>query len=748
MQNNISPNNPGLHSAWRASDNELRKGLVALLAVPLLLAAILLGSATVTLPLFPNIRFLLGLGMLVLSLASLALCDKHGLLAHHLILWGSAGGLLLALWALPEAWLPFLSIPIVFAGLALSEVTGLLCAILFAAMTYWLTVQGVRTYALPQFMSTLGMSFIAGWAILRTLYSALHLAWETEKQTDQMLLEARDRQASLASVLKSLELTTSLLEQANRRLYIAHQQAEEAQRLKEQFAANVSHELRTPLNLILGFSELLYLSPEVYGDMQWPPTLRRDIYQIYRSSRHLLEMVDDILDLSRFELAGFTLNKEPTDIAALIQSTVEITAGLFRDRPVTLDVDIEAGLPMLNIDRTRIRQVILNLLSNARRFTESGHVRVTTQRVGGDVLVSVSDTGPGIPPDKLSRVFEEFYQVDGSLRRTHDGTGLGLAISRHFVEVHDGRIWAESELGKGSVFYFSLPIPDVGAPTLYPKRTPSLAPAWKSQAVRVAVVDPDPSVAALVRRHLDGCAVSEVSDAEQLVEQIDSLQPDVVIQNVTPTTHKPSSEHADTSLADRAQLATIPLIRCSLPSKAWLAQELSVAGSLNKPITAEQLCREIAKLGAVQNILVIDDDRGFSQLVERILTAPPRTYQVQHAYDGNEGLLTLQSIRPDVILLDLIMPNMDGFEFLAHKSRLADFAEIPVILLSVTSAAEDALLRQGNQLTVNRAGGLKMGEVLGCLQALVTVLKPQHMPVTPAPSSQSAAGMSVAAADV
>jgi signal transduction histidine kinase len=521
-------------SPWLENYDELRKNMVLIVAILLLALGILCGAITVTYREFPNYPFLLAMAVIVLGLISAVLSHSYVNLARPILAVIGTVLFLAGLQVMPDYWLPFAGIVIVFVDAGLLGGAGIASAIAIGAAAWGLNEAGIRNYPLPQVAIGLTFSAWVSWAVVGSLEAALKLSWESEQQTDNMLIKARERQADLSSVLKSLELTTALLEQTNRKLYVAHRQAEEAQRLKEQFAANVSHELRTPLNLILGFSEMLYMSPDVYGDMQWPPTLRRDIYQIYRSSRHLLEMIDDILDLSRFELAGFTLNKELTDINFLLQGVMEITTGLFRGRPVELALEVEPDLPMLDIDRTRIRQVVLNLLSNARHFTEQGHVLIRAQRNEGDIVISVSDTGRGIPTDKLRRIFEEFYQVDNSMRRSHDGAGLGLAISQRFVQAHAGRIWVESELGEGSTFYFSLPIPNVGIPTLYPKETQSLSPAWDADRPRVAVVDPDPAVAALVRRHVTHCDVLQADTFAQLCEQVITQPVELVIQNITP----------------------------------------------------------------------------------------------------------------------------------------------------------------------------------------------------------------------
>ena len=239
-------------------------------------------------------------------------------------------------------------------------------------------------------------------------------------------------------------------------LVFARQQADEARRLKERFASNISHELRTPLNIILGFAEIMHLTPEVYGDVSLPPKLQRDIYQIHRSSRHLLEMIDDVLDLSHIELSQFSLSFERTDLNLFLSETVEMVSNLFKGKPVALIINIPDELPEIEIDRTRIRQVMINLLTNAQRFTPAGNVTLTVKAHDHEVSFEIADTGVVIPEDQMSLIFEEFFQVDYSLSRAHGGAGLGLAITKRFVEAHKGQLHVVSHQGKGLLFTFDL----------------------------------------------------------------------------------------------------------------------------------------------------------------------------------------------------------------------------------------------------------------------------------------------------
>ena len=200
------------------------------------------------------------------------------------------------------------------------------------------------------------------------------------------------------------------------------------------------------------------MTPEIYSNNRLPPKLAHDLYQIYTSSRHLLEMVDDVLDLSQAELSSFSLDFEHTDVARFIEDSSEVFRNIFRDGRLRFSITMAANLPEVEMDRTRTRQVILNLLSNAHRFTESGEVNLKVWQDDQEVLFAVKDTGRGIPLEKQTQIFEEFYQVDSSLSRKHGGAGLGLAISKRFVETHRGRIWVESVPGDGATFTFSLPL--------------------------------------------------------------------------------------------------------------------------------------------------------------------------------------------------------------------------------------------------------------------------------------------------
>lgn len=662
-------------------------------------------------------------GFLALSGGAALLMRTHPRLARHWVAWGLTAVLLAAMWANPAPWLPFAGLTLVFVNAMILSGGELVTAGLIGSVAAWLVDRQTHAYPLSELALALILAAVLAWLIVRTLYTALEWAWTMQRQADETLELARDRQGELARALKALDNNYIVLRRTQRELIAARKQAEEAQLMKEQFAANVSHELRTPLNIILGFSEVMSLSSEVYGDVHWPPILKQDINQIHRSARHLLDLIDDVLDLSRFEISGFVLNKELVALTAHLRETIAMAGDLFHGRAVRLEADIPEDLPALEIDPIRIRQVLLNLLANAARFTERGAVRVAAREDAQGVSISVADMGPGIPADKLPFLFDEFYQADRSLSREHGGAGLGLAISKHFVEAHNGRIWVESELGHGATFSFTLPRDDAaGTGRLLAQLAywsgPSAAEARAAHPL-ILVVDPDAAVTAMIDRHLAGYRAVQVAAAETLAEQILLHHPQAVIVNVAPGC-------ASADALALAVPASVPVIACSLPSQAWVSDNLKVAACLIKPIASELLLQTVRRYDAAHDILVVDDDRGFCRLVERMLQASAGDYTVRRAYDGESGLAALREQPPDLLLLDLIMPDVDGFTILAAMREDARLAGIPVIVLTATSLAEDALSQCRGEIVIRRPEGLRPVEVLRCLEAVVGVLEPDY----------------------
>ncbi|MCO6450980.1 MAG: response regulator [Caldilineales bacterium] len=666
---------------------------------------------------FPPVPFLLGLTLVAGSVLPVMMLKKHPVSARRLLALSPIIAVMIGMWFSAEPWLPFLLVPLALINMSLAPILGMTGMTAAGALAVWLVAQDLRNYPIEIWFITLVFTIIASWLVVDTLLTALHWANNSQQRAASLLADSQERQIKLNQAVKSLQVMSDLQKRTEYALAEAYQQAEDARLMKEQFAANISHELRTPLNLIMGFSEILYLSPEVYGLLQWPTSLRRDIHHIYRSSCHLMSMINDILDLSRFELTGFTLSKEPTPLTALLIETAEIAQDLFRSHTAEFSASIPENLPTLDVDRTRIRQVVLNLLNNAKRHTQAGTVRMEVEEKEGCILISVCDTGPGIAKDQQERIFEEFYQADSTVRQKRSGVGLGLAISKRFVEAHGGKIWVESEIDQGARFVFSLPIENRMALQRRDYRDYLPRSTAEGDARYLIVLDPDPAVAALVNRHIPKYEIIHTSALESLREITMNFRPRAILYNDS----IPLS-----GLREVLGTIAIPLISCTLPSRWWLAEDLHVEGILGKPVSVQEILSVHDQLSGVRRLLVIDDDRGFVQLVERIISAHRNDIEVLRAFDGKEGLQMMQEYRPDLVLLDLQMPETSGDEVLEVMRADSTLSNIPVCLITARSLAEDALENRQGSISINRNKGFRLNEMLHCAEMIADILEPQY----------------------
>lgn len=644
------------------------------------------------------------LGLMFISLAFRRLSLHHPSVARYgyVLALHSLFAAALALYG--DAWFAFISLPLILvSGLLVSHSSPISAAALLSVIAL-LNAATATTYPMPALLLSVTVLTALTITVVQTFYVALSWYRSMHDRADKLLDETRSRRAELLQTLRSLEISYETQRRMQQQLRYARQAADEARRMKERFAANISHELRTPLNLIMGFSEIMVTTPEVYGPVQFPPKLVRDMHQVYSNSRHLLAMIDDVLDLSHLELSEFSMNREPTDLNEFLAGTIAMLHNLFQGSAVSFVALVSPGLPQIAIDRTRIRQVLLNLCSNAQRFTPAGSVTLHAYTDEREVHFSVTDTGIGIAPDKLPYIFDEFFQVDFSLSRSQGGTGLGLAITRRFVEAHGGRITVQSEPGAGSTFRFTLPLrPGREAATDAQQPTTGDRPL-------LLVVDADPGVTALVGRHLTDYDVRGIEDAASLDDAQRRLMPDALLLNRQPgATDAPPVTRRGT-----------PVITCSLPSMAWLVQRLGVAASLSKPITSADLAAQIRRFSPIQHILVVDDDIGFVQLVQRTIEtmdgAAP--YRVSRAYDGQQALQLARESRPDLLLLDLAMPDVTGFDVIAALRQDPETADLPIVLLTATRYA-DAEAQLGTTLSVQLDTGLQPTQVLRCVRGLV-----------------------------
>jgi len=581
-----------------------------------------------------------------------------------------------------------------------------------------------RVVAVLAVWCTVGMILL----VLRPLLRATEMMWTGYERSLALLEQSRDFQQRLAETLSDLTAANTQLTHLNRQAQSLRQAAEDERRSKEQFVANVSHELRTPLNMIVGFAEMMLRTPESYGD-HIPPSLLADLAVVLRNSQHLSSLIDDVLDLSQMQAGQMALSKERVSLAEMIQAATIAVRPLFESKNLYLEMDVPQDLPLVFCDRTRIREVVLNLMSNAGRFTEHGGVRVKARQEGGDVDVSVADTGPGIAEEDKDKLFQPFQQLDGTLRRRHGGSGLGLSISKNFVDLHNGKIWFESRKGAGTTLFFRLPIspaepaPDTFARWFNPhqeyegrSRPSRLKPVVA--APRIVVVERGESLQRLFRRYGDGLEITAGEDLEQALRGLAQTPAQALLVN---------TENPDEALKRLAASALlppgIPAMVCSLPSDADAITALGANDYLTKPITREALFGALEQLDKkVEKILVVDDEPDALHLFRRMLSMSDRHYRVFRATNGRQALELLRTQRPDVMLLDLVMPEMNGYQLLAIKNQSPDLLDIPVILISAKDLFSRPLVSR--TLSVTLRDGLPLPQLLACLKSLSAILVP------------------------
>ena len=479
----------------------------------------------------------------------------------------------------------------------------------------------------------------------------------------------------------------------NARAYELAQQAVEelrrADQLKSQFLANMSHELRTPLNSIIGFSKVILKGIDgPITDLQ-----REDLTAIYNAGQHLLGLINDILDLSKLEAGKMRLSYEEVNIGEIIHSVMSTAAGLVKDKPIKLIEDVPPDLPTVRADPMRIRQVVLNLVSNAAKFTAEGHIRVFARRQESpeglaEILVGVEDTGPGIAPEDMEKLFKPFSQVDASPTRKTGGTGLGLSISRSLVELHGGRIWVESEVGKGSTFYFTLPL-------LRPQEE-----AEEEEQIILAVED-DTKVIALYQRYLTphGYRVVPVTDPNQALPRARELQPVAILLDIMMPGRDGWSVLEE--LKQDEETKHIPVIVCSILEEQERGFSLGAAAYLVKPIYQEDLLaalRQLDVIDGLRSVLLVEDNAEDRTLMRKILQEiGPLT--IHESSNGEEALAAIQRERPDLVILDLLMPGMDGFTFLEKVRGEEALRDLPIIIYTQAdlSPSDRARLQQMTQ---------------------------------------------------
>ncbi|ASY65310.1 hypothetical protein SJ05684_b43280 (plasmid) [Sinorhizobium sojae CCBAU 05684] len=508
----------------------------------------------------------------------------------------------------------------------------------------------------------------------------------------------------------------------------AKSNAESASEAKSRFLASMSHELRTPLNAIIGYSEMLIEEAQDHGEDDFVP----DLEKIASAGRHLLSLINDILDLSKIEANRMEVFLETFDIAALLSDVSATVAPLMAKNENEFVQDFGADLGEMHSDQTKLRQNLFNLLSNAAKFTRAGRVTLSVRRERrgeADWLVfKVSDTGIGMTAEQQERLFNPFTQADASTTRNYGGTGLGLSITRSFSRMIGGIVTVESEVGKGSVFTMEAPAEcgqqtdgqqSAEAPLIPPGRT-------------ALIIDDEPAARSLIAKALAeaGLTSIEAASGAEGIEAARKHRPAAIILDII-MPHQDGWAVLRTLKSD-PELCTIPVILATILADRELGLSLGAVEYLTKPIDTEKLIRTIEACGGGnRDVLIIDDDRASRDFLRRILVK--RSWTVREAGDGVRGLELMRRLLPRLVLLDLLMPEMDGFQTLSEMQRIPELQNIPVVVVTSKDLSKKELrwLRDRAVAVVNKGANSRSQLV----EALERQIASQEPATTATPNS-------------
>ena len=633
--------------------------------------------------------------------------------------------------------LTLLAVPVALASVTISLAGG---AALASALTLLLVAPSQFLRPVPD-PGTTTVAITMMWLVLGVTYLAHRPArqlaeWSTSRfeLAERLLEEARSHRAELAQARDDLAGANRRLALGNERVAALRAIAEQAQKAKSAFVARVSHEFRTPLNMIFGLIDLLTETPEVYG-RALPAALMEDLGIVQRNCGHLASMINDVLDLSQAEGGRLVLHRETVDLAQIAQEAEAVVRPLMQKKRLTFIPEIPSDLPSVQCDRVRIRQVLLNLLSNAARFTERGSIRLRIEMQPDHALVSVIDTGPGMSPEEAEGVFEPFCQGGGSIWREKGGSGLGLSISKQLIELHGGRISFESVVGEGTTFSFVLP---VAPPLPHPARPghqimqdwvwvdrpsgPDIAESAKTH--RVVLCDETGALHKTVSRIApDEIALVHTQDLDEAIREVTRLPAHAFIVN----SMSPERLRVLVGRASR-EIQQAPVIGCAVPAPLRRALEAGAIDYLIKPVTRGQLQESLRAVGGpVHKVLLVDDDPDVLQLLNRMLAVVDPTIETFTASTGAQALDQLGATQPDLMLLDIVLPDFDGWHVLRMKSEDSRLCETPVILLSAQDPTNRPL--STDYLLVTIDGGLSVSRMLDCsLRVSELLLQPEPAP--------------------
>jgi PAS domain S-box-containing protein len=472
-------------------------------------------------------------------------------------------------------------------------------------------------------------------------------------------------------------------------LAITNAQLQQASHAKSEFLANMSHELRTPLNSIIGFSEVL--QEKTFGELNEKQA--KYVENVLTSGKHLLGLINDILDLSKVEAGKIELKYEEFSLPDLLSESQTLVSTMASKKSISLESKIEEGLSRIIADPTKVKQIMYNLLSNAIKFTpDGGRVTVNAKRADNMVQISVEDTGIGLREEDQENIFEEFYQVDSSYARQYQGTGLGLSLTKRLVELHGGKIWVESEIGRGSTFAFTIPQRLEERPAIEEITAPTEAEEEKRPTI--LVVEDERQASELLTLYLDeaGYQVICAFDGVEAIEKAKRLRPYAITLDII--LPKKGGLEVLQELKSLPETKDIPIIIISIVENKELGLSLGAADYLIKPIDKLDLLHKLGEYNfstkvkeAPINILVVDDNPKDVELLTAILE--PEGFGVIKAYGGKEGIDLAIEKKPDAIILDLLMPEVNGFEVVQRLKAHPKAKDIPVFIYTVKDITKE-----------------------------------------------------------
>jgi PAS domain S-box-containing protein len=491
----------------------------------------------------------------------------------------------------------------------------------------------------------------------------------------------------------------------------AKEMAEAATQAKSAFLANMSHELRTPLNAIIGFTRIVRRKTE--GLI--PEKQTENLDKVLTSAEHLLSLINTVLDIAKIEAGRMDVLAASFGISALINLCANTAQPLLRPN-VVLEKQVDESLTIIYSDQDKIRQIVLNLLSNAAKFTHEGKIILAANRDGeANLRISVTDTGIGISAEALPRIFKEFQQADNTTTRQYGGTGLGLTISRNLARLLGGDLTVESELGKGSTFALVIPMQYGYRPTSNPGREPAPVPETVqrpkpgSAKKRILVIDDDPDAVYLLQENLNQQEYDIIGtrNGQEGMHMAREQQPRAILLDII----LPGADGWQVlhDLKEDPATANIPVILLTIVDKKALGFRLGAAAYLLKPLdpaaVRDALNRVIVPNDRPQkHVLVVDDDPNIADMLRQFL--PESEFKLDSALDGIAGLQAIEANRPDIILLDIIMPRLDGFGVIENLRANPQTRDLPIIVISAKelTEAESARLKETVAFVMQKQG--------------------------------------------